>query len=183
VAGWRSEVDEFRRQADKNRLEVARLRQEWDSAHSLLASPAMPPIIEHYTKVSHQQAVELMVGVHRATGGLVGTFTRSNYRIEVAALGMSVLTLGGLWALIAASQPGAAAWVGGIFSTLMALLKGYQLTFGPRNRIKEAYALYQAIGKAIAALRGTGEFNVTRFWDQYKGFEDDLTKLENPAAP
>ncbi|MBX9624421.1 MAG: hypothetical protein K2X82_11485 [Gemmataceae bacterium] len=143
----------------------------------------MPPRIDHYTDVSREQAVELMVDLHRAVGGLLSTFTKSNYRIEVAALAMSVLTSGGLWALIAASQPTAAAWVGAIFSTIIAFLKFYQLTFGPKNRIKEAYALYQSIGKAIAGLRGGGKFNSMLFWDQYKGFEFDLTKLENPAAP
>lgn len=144
----------------------------------------MPPGIEHYTKVSRQRAVELMVDLHRATGGLVSGFTRSNYRIEVATLAISVVTSGSLWALIAGSQPVPAAWIGAVFGTVIAFLKGYQLTFGPKNRIKDAYSLYQDIGKAIAALRaGKGEVNVTQFWDQYKGFEFHLTKLENPAAP
>jgi hypothetical protein len=48
----------------------------------------MPPSIEYYTDVSCEQAVELIVGLHHATGGLLASFTKSNYYIEVVALAM-----------------------------------------------------------------------------------------------
>ena len=75
-----------------------------------------------------------------------------------------------------------AAWLGATASTVVTGLSLYQLTLGPKPRVKQAYALYEAVGKEIAHLRGAANFDCTQFWHQYKAFELDLEKLENPAA-
>jgi hypothetical protein len=141
----------------------------------------VPPNIPYYSNITREQAIEITVGLHRETGALTAQFTTRNYRIEVAILVITVITSGGIWVLLGASFATLAAWFGAVFSTVVTGLTIYQLSLGPKQRVKPVYTLYEAIGKELARLRGVQDFNPTLFWDQYKSFEFELQKLQNPA--
>jgi hypothetical protein len=142
----------------------------------------MPPTIDYYSNISREEAVRLTVALHRAVGAVTSQTTRANYRIELTALILSVLTSGAIWVVVDGAFHGVATWVGAASSTLVTGLSIYQFTLGPRPRVKQAYVLYEAVGKELAHLRGATTFDQVQFWDKYKAFEFDLEKLENPSV-
>ena len=144
----------------------------------------MPPKIPYYSSdITREQAIEIVVGLHRDAGTLTSRFSTNSYRIEVTILVITVLTSGGIWVLISEAMPKEAAWLGAIFSTITSGLIIYQLTLGPKKRVKPVYELYEKIGKELANLRGGRKFNPSLFWDNYKRFEYDLQRLQNPVDP
>jgi hypothetical protein len=146
----------------------------------------MPPVITrpYYQPLQQWEAVDLAVGLHRWMGNLCAQFTRRNYRIELTVMVLSVVTSGGIWVLLAASYPQTAAWFGAAFSTIVTFFTIYQLSFGPKQRVRKAYDVYEAIAREVSRLRGGNPvaFDPRVFWDNYKSLEVEVTKLENPSV-
>ena len=146
----------------------------------------MPPVINrpYYQPLQQWEAVVLAVELHRWMGNICAQFARRNYRIEMTILVLSVITSGGIWVLIGASFPQTAAWFGAAFSTIVTFFTIYQLSFGPKQRVRKAYEIYEAIAREVARVRGgsSSAFDSTAFWDNYKALEVEVTKLENPSV-
>jgi hypothetical protein len=90
-------------------------------------------------------------------------FTRRNHRIELAILVLTVLTTGAFWVLISQSLEHAAAWAGGIISTVTTGLTIYQLSLGPKKVAETEIRLQKQTDDLLIWLReqskSESEFN------------------------
>lgn len=131
----------------------------------------LPQINDRNSNITPDRAIDIMVELHRETGKLVSTLSKSNKCIELTVLILTVLTSSGLWILISLSLPKIAAWAGAIISTIIMFLTLYKLIFNVSAKVKKALSLYGDIGSYIANIRSNIDFNYRSFWDKYKYFE------------
>lgn len=147
-----------------------------------LTYPLKREVPEFYGKVSRNNALRLFARQYSNTRKFVDAAARSHFRIEVLRLVLFAVTSGGLWILLGASLPQTAAWFGALLTAVLSALSTFQLTLGPKRKLKEAYALLHDIGAELAALRGYARFDLVHFWERYEAFEFRLEKLKSPAA-
>jgi hypothetical protein len=129
--------------------------------------------------VTREEAIDFITTFHRIADTLTTRISNSNYKIELAILGLSVITSGGIWVMIGASFPSQAAWFGAAFSTVVTGLTLYQLTLGPKKRVKAADEVYRKTQIELGLLRGGAPFEPYAFWECYKDLEYHLRKLLN----
>ncbi|MXW46429.1 MAG: hypothetical protein F4Z63_10575 [Gammaproteobacteria bacterium] len=135
--------------------------------------------VRRYEGDAYRRSIARLVAMHRIVGNAVKTERRRDRRLQTIVLGLSVLTSGALWVLVAQidliSQW--VTWLGAIVSTLATFLVLWNHTIGPAIRSGKLSSYFTSFGESLAHAREHPD-NFT--WHNFKHLESGYVDLGLP---
>jgi hypothetical protein len=125
----------------------------------------------------HGELVERLIAQQSRAEQYVARYAKRADRIELTIIILSVVTSGAVWALAADALPKQFGWAGAAISTIVSFLTIYMYASGLQKKRKRALVVYTEITEFIGHVRGAQFLDESEFWDTYKKFEAELTKL------
>ena len=137
--------------------------------------------VGRYQGDAYRRSIARLIAMHRIVGNAVKIERRRDRRLQTIVLGLSVLTSGALWVVVAQSNL-ISQWVnltlvGAIVSTLATFLVLWNHTIGPAVRSERLSGYFTNFGESLAHAR---EHPKSFTWHNFKHLESGYVDLGLP---